>query len=161
MTSIAMALLNAIREAGWSVAVHNDYQLHGEHHTFWLFTHPNGRYLKGEGPDDETALTLVDKQRRRLSELGITTLICCPACGNPGDGDTVFVSKYLCPECRSLYEPKQGLIIGLTPENVFTSGPARVSVKLKGRDVIHAYVETELQTGADGGAYRCSVWRTT
>lgn len=48
--------LATLRAAGWSVAVHNDYRLYGEPHTFWLFTHPDGRWLKGEGRTDEDAI---------------------------------------------------------------------------------------------------------
>lgn len=48
-----------IRARGWVVAVHNDYQLNGEPHTFWLFTNPDGRWLKGEGRTDEEALEQV------------------------------------------------------------------------------------------------------
>jgi Lar family restriction alleviation protein len=47
---------DALRAAGWSVAVHNDYRLNGEAHTFWLWTHPDGRWVKGEGRNDEEAL---------------------------------------------------------------------------------------------------------
>lgn len=47
---------SALREAGWSVAVHNDYRINGEPHTFWLWTHPNGRWIKGEGRTDADAL---------------------------------------------------------------------------------------------------------
>jgi len=46
----------AMRETGWSVAIHNDYRLNGERMTFWLWTHPNGRWVKGEGETDEVAL---------------------------------------------------------------------------------------------------------
>lgn len=46
-----------LRADGWSVAVHNDYRLNGEAHTFWLWTHPNGRWIKGEGGTDEEALS--------------------------------------------------------------------------------------------------------
>jgi hypothetical protein len=56
------ALVNAadeFRAAGWSVAVHNDYRLNGEPHTFWLFTHPRGRWVKGEGRTDAEALAQV------------------------------------------------------------------------------------------------------
>jgi hypothetical protein len=51
-------LVEDIRGRGWSVAVHNDYRLHGQRHTFWLFT-CDGRTLcvKGEGRTDEEALT--------------------------------------------------------------------------------------------------------
>ena len=46
-----------LRVDGWSVAVHNDYRLNGEPHTFWLWTHPNGRWIKGEGKTDAEALS--------------------------------------------------------------------------------------------------------
>jgi hypothetical protein len=64
-----------IRALGWTVAVHNDYRLNGEPHTFWLFTKPNptftpgnpfGGYdccVKGEGKTDAEALNAV---RERL-----------------------------------------------------------------------------------------------
>lgn len=48
--------LTRLRALGWSVAVHNDYKINGLHMTFWLFTHPNGRWVKGEGASDEDAL---------------------------------------------------------------------------------------------------------
>lgn len=49
-------LLAKIRYAGWSVAVHNDYRQAGEAMTFWLFTHPDGRWAKGEARTDPDAL---------------------------------------------------------------------------------------------------------
>jgi hypothetical protein len=52
----AMENLTHLRSLGWSVAVHNDYKLNGLPMTFWLFTHPNGRWVKGEGPTDNEAL---------------------------------------------------------------------------------------------------------
>lgn len=48
--------LHQRRAAGWAVAVHNDYSLQGQPRTFWLFTHPNGRWVKGEGLSDAIAL---------------------------------------------------------------------------------------------------------
>jgi hypothetical protein len=55
--------LRWIREQGWAVAVHNDYRLNGERHTFWLFTKGNGDEImssvKGEGKTDEEALAKV------------------------------------------------------------------------------------------------------
>lgn len=48
--------LKKFRGAGWLVAVHNDYKQRGKTHTFWLFTHPNGCYVKGEGRTDKEAL---------------------------------------------------------------------------------------------------------
>jgi len=47
---------DAFREAGWSVAVHNDYHMNGVPHTFWLWTHPSGIWVKGEGLTDKQAL---------------------------------------------------------------------------------------------------------
>lgn len=47
-----------IRAAGWAVAVHNDYRLHGQSHTFWLFT-KGDRATKGEGLTDAEALNAV------------------------------------------------------------------------------------------------------
>lgn len=52
-------MLHDLRAAGWTVAVHNDYRQQGELHTFWLFTHPSGKYLKGEGRSDEEAVAQV------------------------------------------------------------------------------------------------------
>lgn len=48
-----------LRAEGWTVAVHNDYRLNGVPHTFWLLTHPDGRYVKGEGRTDAEALTAI------------------------------------------------------------------------------------------------------
>ncbi len=50
-----------IRAEGWMVAVHNDYRLKGELHTFWLFT-KDDRAVKGEGKSDEIALNEVRKK---------------------------------------------------------------------------------------------------
>lgn len=50
-------MLTTLRGRGWRVAVHNDYSLNGEFHTFWLFTHANGRWIKGEGRSDAEALS--------------------------------------------------------------------------------------------------------
>jgi hypothetical protein len=58
--------LDNLRTAGWSVAVHNDYKLNGVAMTFWLFTHPNGRWCKGEGKTDSEAIEEV------LGRVGIT-----------------------------------------------------------------------------------------
>lgn len=51
--------LKRLRDDGWTVAVHNDYRLNGEPHTFWLFT-KNGRAVKGEGSTDEEALAEIE-----------------------------------------------------------------------------------------------------
>ncbi len=52
-------LLADLRARQWMVAVHNDYRLAGEFRTFWLFTHPSGRWIKGEGKSDIEALRVV------------------------------------------------------------------------------------------------------
>ena len=44
-----------LRKLGFAVAVHNDYRLGGEPHTFWLLV-KNGRAFKGEGRTDAEAL---------------------------------------------------------------------------------------------------------
>jgi hypothetical protein len=49
-------LLAELRESGWSVGVHNDYRQGGKLWTFWLFTHPAGLFVKGEGATDLDAL---------------------------------------------------------------------------------------------------------
>ena len=49
------SMLRFLRSLGWMVAVHNDYRLGGEHRTFWLFTHVNGTWIKGEAISDELA----------------------------------------------------------------------------------------------------------
>ena len=59
------ALADDLRAGGWAVAVHNDYRLNGEAHTFWLFT-KDGRAIEGEGLSDAEAL---DEVRRARSEL--------------------------------------------------------------------------------------------
>lgn len=48
--------LEILRSQGWVVAAHNDYRLNGEMFTFWLFTHPDGIWCKGEGSTDTEAL---------------------------------------------------------------------------------------------------------
>lgn len=47
-----------LRAKGWSVAVHNDYRINGEPHTFWLLTHGD-RAIKGEGKTDVEALNQI------------------------------------------------------------------------------------------------------
>ena len=51
------AIPDDLRADGWVVAVHNDYRQNDTPHTFWLLTHPDGRWIKGEGATDAEALT--------------------------------------------------------------------------------------------------------
>lgn len=55
-------LLYALRRRGWSVACHNDYRQSGQRYTFWLFTHENGQWVKGEGRTDHEVVTSVTEQ---------------------------------------------------------------------------------------------------
>ena len=51
-----MDALIGLRSQGWMVAVHNDYWQGGKLMTFWLLTHPQGFWVKGEGETDRDAL---------------------------------------------------------------------------------------------------------
>ena len=62
-----MHVLDTLRQRGWTVAVHNDYRQNGRAHTFWLLTHPNGRYVIGEGETDAQALIECHRQIERYS----------------------------------------------------------------------------------------------
>ena len=64
---LAESCPNDIRALGWSVAVHNDYRINGEPHTFWLFT-KDGRAVKGEGRTDADALREVRTLLARAAE---------------------------------------------------------------------------------------------
>ena len=55
------ALPDDIRELGWAIAIHNDYRILQQPHTFWLFT-KNGYAIKGEGSTDAIALNQVRAQ---------------------------------------------------------------------------------------------------
>lgn len=55
-------MLEALRGAGWTVAVHNDYRQGGHLMMFWLFTHPDGRWLKGEADSDRQAVIEIMSQ---------------------------------------------------------------------------------------------------
>ena len=58
--------LRMAREAGWSVASHNDYRQGGQPHTFWLFT-KGDLVAKGEGPSDRDALERALAEIERLT----------------------------------------------------------------------------------------------
>lgn len=47
-----------LRAAGWTVAVHNDYRLNDQPHTFWLLTRGT-TCVKGEGRTDAEALNAI------------------------------------------------------------------------------------------------------
>jgi hypothetical protein len=76
-TRLREACADDLRAKGWRVAVHNDYRLDGIDCTFWLFTHPDGRWIKGEGPTDADAI----RRARALSSA-------LPSSEEPQRGDT-------------------------------------------------------------------------
>jgi hypothetical protein len=166
VTPHAAKLLTKIRDAGWSVAVHNDYRLNGAAHTFWLFTHPNGRYLKGEGKSDEMALASVHQSIAQTNgdAYGIARLVCCPQCGfsrvwEPANSVGANFAAMRCTGCGTSYDTDNGLVIGFHDESVFSSGPAYVSVTHKGRAVAMIPAVIDHQQGADGGMYPCVVFK--
>jgi hypothetical protein len=60
--------LAEIREAGWRVAVHNDYMQNGKLMTFWLFTLPKvSIFVRGEAESDVEAIA---KCREQIKEFG-------------------------------------------------------------------------------------------
>ena len=50
-------LHDKLHQLGWSIASHHDMQVRGRLRTFYLLTHPSGIWVKGDGPDQLTALT--------------------------------------------------------------------------------------------------------
>lgn len=56
---LTAACADDLRAQGLTVAVHNDYKMDGEAHTFWLFTDASGMSFKGEGKTDAEALNQV------------------------------------------------------------------------------------------------------
>ena len=59
-------IIAQLREDGWRVGVHNDYRLNNADHTFWLWTHGSGLFVKGEGRTDIEALRIVASEARRV-----------------------------------------------------------------------------------------------
>ena len=47
-----------LRKDGWSVAIHNDYRVGMLPSTFWGLS-KGDRWIKGEGPDDASALDVI------------------------------------------------------------------------------------------------------
>ena len=61
------SVLEQLRSDGWRVAVHNDYMLNGELHTFWGLTR-GCCFVKGEGRTDGEALADAQRGIERLKE---------------------------------------------------------------------------------------------
>lgn len=49
-------VLNAMREGEWSLAAHADFEQDGKRRVFWLWTHPYGGWIRGEGATDRESL---------------------------------------------------------------------------------------------------------
>lgn len=52
-------LLADLRARGWTVAAHYAYKQDGDLMTYWLFIHPDGRWVEGSGITDVAALEAV------------------------------------------------------------------------------------------------------
>jgi hypothetical protein len=50
--------LAELRKLGWLIAAHHEFELHKQLRTFWLFTHPCGRWIKAEGAASSEVLVL-------------------------------------------------------------------------------------------------------
>jgi hypothetical protein len=50
--------LDELRSKGWQVAAHHEFEMHKQLRTFWLFTHPCGRWIKAEGAASSEVLVL-------------------------------------------------------------------------------------------------------
>lgn len=89
-----------IRAAGWTVAVHNDYRLTGEQHTFWLFT-KNNTAIKGEGRTDAEALNQV----RFAIGLAASPAAPVPAADRWTEAE-IHAREWWCPHCRKEVPPE-------------------------------------------------------
>lgn len=95
-------LLNLIRKEGGMVAVHNDYKMNGEFHTFWLFTFPDGTFIKGEGKTDVEALALILGELKQEDEPSTQYQMYLPSC-DCGNGIIIKDGKLYCRWCRTPY----------------------------------------------------------
>ena len=50
--------LAELRKLGWQVAAHHEFELSKQLRSFWLFTHPCGRWIKAEGAANSEILVL-------------------------------------------------------------------------------------------------------
>lgn len=85
------ALLAYLRLQGLTVAVHNDYRLDGEAHTFWLMVDTNEMSYKGEGRTDLQALQRLEESWRTRN--GITRRVVTP--DEVPEGDERFEVKWM------------------------------------------------------------------
>jgi hypothetical protein len=117
--------LECLRDGGWTVAVHNDYRVASAHFTFWLFTHPDGRYVKGEGPTDAEALDQVIWQAfPNPASTPATPGDAAPTCDGPEcEGKCRTGSSGCDKECH-LITNHFGLCICLTCDRRIASGDA-------------------------------------
>ena len=116
--------LTTLRAAGWMVAVHNDYRLAGRRMTFWLLTHADGRWIKGEAGTDAEALSICCEAAALASSPPLAAtdaveaeralepdeLLPCPFCGSDAervdiegdeDGENFGGSCIQCTRCQA------------------------------------------------------------
>ncbi len=53
-----VSTLAQLRKMGWLIAEHHEFEVHKQLRTFWLFTHPCGRWIKAEGDVSREVLVL-------------------------------------------------------------------------------------------------------
>jgi len=85
--------LALMRKNGWTVAVHNDYRDSGVQKTFWLFTHPDGQWVKGEASSDAMAVYEAFCQ----TKLGFPTATTCSRCGGSLQPYSSGLACFSCP----------------------------------------------------------------
>lgn len=107
MAETPFDILESLRNDKWTIAVHNDYRLTGVSHTFYLFTHPAGICVKGEGTSDLIALT----EARRLATIKQNALISAGQIesikGILERGESALGKEFIypwAPDVRALYD---------------------------------------------------------
>ena len=50
--------LAELRKMGWTVAAHHEFEMQKQLRSFWLFTHPCGKWIKAEGAVSSELLVL-------------------------------------------------------------------------------------------------------
>ncbi len=99
---IEAAIPNDLRAQGWAIAIHNDYWQNGERKTFWLMTHRNGRWLKGEGSTDAMALNEIRAGRAAIRAMPLPAPPQpAPQGWQPCDGSDEPGTPIACPCCRA------------------------------------------------------------
>lgn len=61
-------ILDTMLQYGWSVAINNDYYINDKWHTYYLFTHKTGRYIKSEGCSRHDVLASAFEECLKINE---------------------------------------------------------------------------------------------